>query len=53
MLKDGAVTKLSENGGNDTLVTGDEMKVGLYALEFDFSGVDSAARELYRKQGGI
>ena len=42
-------TKLSENGGNDTLVAPGELKRGLYLIEYDFTGVDAAARQIYRK----
>eukprot|EP00391_Amoebophrya_sp_Ameob2_P013673 CAMPEP_0178985294 /NCGR_PEP_ID=MMETSP0795-20121207/2070_1 /TAXON_ID=88552 /ORGANISM="Amoebophrya sp., Strain Ameob2" /LENGTH=141 /DNA_ID=CAMNT_0020676231 /DNA_START=735 /DNA_END=1157 /DNA_ORIENTATION=+ len=42
-------TSLSEHGGNDELVPIGELKVGLYALQFDFSKFDDAAKTLYRK----
>uniref|UniRef100_A0A7S0PZW2 Uncharacterized protein n=1 Tax=Coccolithus braarudii TaxID=221442 RepID=A0A7S0PZW2_9EUKA len=41
---------LSTNGGIDDLVPVGELQRGLYLLEFDFSGVDEAARKVYRKE---
>ena len=43
--------KLSANGGIDDLVPPGKLKIGLYMIEFDFSGVDAAARRIYRKDG--
>ena len=43
--------KLSANGGIDDLVPPGSLKVGLYMLEFDFSGVDASARQIFRKDG--
>jgi hypothetical protein len=42
-------TELSPNGGNDTLVPPGELKTGLYLVEFNFEGVDAAARQIYKK----
>eukprot|EP00927_Polykrikos_kofoidii_P000320 TRINITY_DN1011_c0_g1_i1.p1 TRINITY_DN1011_c0_g1~~TRINITY_DN1011_c0_g1_i1.p1 ORF type:complete len:144 (+),score=23.84 TRINITY_DN1011_c0_g1_i1:71-502(+) len=42
---------LSEHGGNDDLVSPGNLKEGLYALQFDFAGMDAASRNLYRKEG--
>ena len=42
--------KLSENGGVDDLVPPGQLKRGLYLIEYDFAGVDSAARQIYRKE---
>ena len=44
--------KLSANGGVDDLVPPGEMKRGLYMLEFDFSGVDHAARQIFKRVEG-
>ena len=43
--------QLSENGGNDALVPPGQLKRGLYLVEYDFSGVDAAARQIYKKDG--
>ena len=43
---------LSANGGVDDLVPPGELKLGLYMIEFDFSGVDRAARQLFRRIPG-
>ncbi|CAK0848066.1 unnamed protein product [Prorocentrum cordatum] len=40
---------LSENGGNDTLVEVGSLQIGLYALTYDFSNIDAAARRIYRR----
>ena len=37
-------TALSGNGGHDSLVKEGDLKKGLYLVEYDFSGVDAAAR---------
>ena len=42
---------LSANGGVDDLVPAGTLKRGLYLIEFDFTGVDVAARQIYRKNG--
>ena len=42
---------LSENGGNDTLVAEGKLQKGLYSLQYDFKGVDAAARAIYKKEG--
>ncbi|KAL1498924.1 hypothetical protein AB1Y20_013445 [Prymnesium parvum] len=42
---------LSANGGVDDLVPVGALQRGLYLLEFDFGGVDAAARQLFRKTG--
>ena len=42
-------TELSANGGNDTLVPPGELKTGLYLIEYDFEGVNAAARQIYKK----
>ena len=42
-------TALSDNGGHDTLVPPGELRVGLYLIEFDFSGVDEAARQIFKR----
>ena len=44
-----AETALSANGGNDTLVKMGDLACGLYLVEFDFSNVDAAARQIFRK----
>lgn len=44
-------TALSEHGGCDTLVNAGDLKLGLYAVEYDFGGVDAHARNLYKKEG--
>ena len=41
--------KLSANGGIDDLVPPGTLKRGLYLIEYDFSGVDAAARRIYSK----
>ena len=43
--------QLSENGGNDALVPPGQLKRGLYLVEYDFTGVDAAARRIYKKEG--
>lgn len=43
-------TQLSENGGHDTLVTPETIQRGLYMMDFDFSNVDHAARQIYKKE---
>lgn len=40
---------LSSNGGVDDLVPPGSLHRGLYLLEFDFHGVDQAARQIFRK----
>ena len=40
---------LSANGGINDLVPPGTLKCGLYLIEYDFSGVDAAARRLYSK----
>ena len=42
--------KLSDNGGVDDLVPPGSLKRGLYLIEYDFAGVDAAARQIYRKE---
>ena len=42
--------KLSANGGIDDLVPEGSLKRGLYLLEFDFTGVDAAARQIFRRE---
>ena len=37
------------NYGNDTLVKMGDLACGLYLVEFDFSNVDAAARQIFRK----
>ena len=41
---------LSPNGGIDDLVPEGTLQKGLYLIEFDFSGVDDAARQIFRKE---
>mmetsp|Transcript_15697 Transcript_15697/g.18914 ORF Transcript_15697/g.18914 Transcript_15697/m.18914 type:complete len:140 (-) Transcript_15697:485-904(-) len=43
-------TSLSANGGNDTLVEQGSLKKGLYMLQYDFSGVDAASRQIFRRE---
>ena len=43
---------LSDNGGIDDLVPPGTMKLGLYMIEFDFGGIDAAARDICKKEGG-
>uniref|UniRef100_A0A7S2D9H9 Uncharacterized protein n=1 Tax=Haptolina brevifila TaxID=156173 RepID=A0A7S2D9H9_9EUKA len=40
---------LSANGGIDDLVPPGTLKLGLYMVEFDFTGVDAAARQIFRR----
>ena len=44
-----AQAKLSANGGVDDLVPPGTLKCGLYMIEFDFEKMDSAARQIFRK----
>ncbi|CAD7956269.1 unnamed protein product [Amoebophrya sp. A120] len=44
-----STTNLSEHGGNDELVKPGDLKQGLYAIQFDFAKLDTAAKQLYRK----
>lgn len=44
---------LSANGGIDDLVPPGKLQKGLYMLEFDFAGVDAAARQIYRKTDAL
>ena len=48
-----AETALSANGGNDTLVKMGDLACGLYLVEFDFSNVDAAARQIFRKADDV
>eukprot|EP00316_Scyphosphaera_apsteinii_P021361 CAMPEP_0119331972 /NCGR_PEP_ID=MMETSP1333-20130426/81762_1 /TAXON_ID=418940 /ORGANISM="Scyphosphaera apsteinii, Strain RCC1455" /LENGTH=172 /DNA_ID=CAMNT_0007341701 /DNA_START=166 /DNA_END=684 /DNA_ORIENTATION=- len=41
---------LSANGAVDDLVPPGQLMRGLYLIEYDFSGVDSAARQIYRRE---
>ena len=49
LVKEGV---LSANGAIDDLVEPGELKKGLYMIEFDFEGVNHAARQLYRRVDG-
>lgn len=41
---------LSANGGIDDLVPIGSLKRGVYLVEYDFSGMDAAARQIFKKQ---
>ena len=50
LVKEGV---LSANGAIDDLVLPGFLKKGLYMIEYDFSGVDHAARQLYRRLDAV
>ena len=41
---------LSANGGIDDLVPIGSLKRGVYLVEYDFSGMDAASRQIFKKQ---